>query len=219
MVKKINYKKFLMISIGLSIIIFTAGLLLGISLDDTKVNDLVLNLNQNELNTESYSIEKDFSEVFGGDICILSSPRIKSLSEELGKIGRLLTQYESTKIVEESEFTYLKRKYFLLELKAYSLFTSLKKKCNYNYTNILFFYDKDDKISSRQGYILDTFVKLNPNTNVFSFDRNFKEDPTFETLKLHYNITNSPTLIINNEIRKNVLVDLDELINLTNGQS
>jgi len=47
---KINYKKFLMLSLGISVMIFTAGLLLGISLDDTKINDIIININQNELN-------------------------------------------------------------------------------------------------------------------------------------------------------------------------
>ena len=76
MVNEINYKKFLLISLGLSVLIFTSGLLLGITLDDTKVNELAANLNQNELNTDSYLVEKDFLNIFGGDRCALSTPRI-----------------------------------------------------------------------------------------------------------------------------------------------
>ena len=216
MVNEVRYKKFLMISLGFSIIIFVAGLVLGISLDTGKVNDLVANINQNELNTESYSVEKEFLATFGGDKCSLSSPRVKALSEELGKIGRLLTSYESSTVIEKSEFNFLKRRYSLLEIKAYSLFISLKKECSYNYTNILFFYDNNDDSSLREGYILDALVKINPNTNVFSFDRTFKEDPTLETVKIHYNITTSPTLIINDKIKQEGLIDLDTLIKLTN---
>ena len=216
MVNQINYKKFLMISLGLSLIVFTAGLLLGISLDNTKVNDLLANINQNELNTESYSVEKEFVSAFGGDKCSLSSPRVQSLSEELGDIGRLLTKYESTKVFEKTEFNYLKRQYFLLEIKAYSLFTSLKKECNYNYTTILFFYDAGDETSVRQGYVLDALVKTNQNTHIFSFDRLFADDPTLETVKLHYNVTNSPTLVINNKVKQEGIIDLDDLIKLIN---
>ncbi len=216
MVSQINYKKFLMISLGISILVFTSGLLLGITLDTTKVNELVENINRNELSTESYSVEKEFLNVFGGDKCTLSNPRVNALSEEIGKIGRLLTKYESTNVFEQSDFSYLKRKYFLLEIKAYSLFSSLKKECNYNYTTILFFYDPNHDESTRQGYVLDALVNLNPNMHVFSFDHLFKDDPTLETLRIHYNITDSPTLIINDKIKKEGMVNLDNLIKLTN---
>ena len=216
MVNQINYKKFLMISLGISIFVFTSGLLLGITLDTTKVNELVENINRNELSTESYSVEKEFLNVFGGDKCTLSNPRVNALSEEIGKIGRLLTKYESTNVFEQSDFSYLKRKYSLLEIKAYSLFSSLKKECNYDYTTILFFYDPNHDESTRQGYVLDALVNLNPNMHVFSFDRLFKDDPTLETLRIHYNITVSPTLIINDKIKKEGLINLDNLIKSTN---
>ncbi len=219
MVNKIDYKKFLIISLGISIIIFTSGLLLGIGLDNAKVNELVYNINQNEISTESYSVEKEFLSVFGGDKCILSDPRVKELSEEIGKIGRLLTKYESTNIFEQSEFDYLKRKYFLLEIKTYSLFNSLKKECSYNYTTILFFYDINDDDSIRQGYVLDALVNLNPKTHILSFDRLFKNDPTLETVKIHYNITKAPTLIVNDEIKKENLINLEDLMKLTNEEN
>ncbi|MEK6907060.1 MAG: hypothetical protein AABW45_00890 [Nanoarchaeota archaeon] len=216
MVKEINYKKFLLISLGFSVIIFTAGLLLGISLDTTKVNDLVVNINQNELNIESYNIEKEFLATFGGDVCSLSGPRVEALSEEVGKIGRLLDKYETTNLFEENEFNYLKRKYFLLEIKAYSLFTTLKKECNYNYTTILFFYDINEGNSLAQGNVLDALIKIKPNTHIFSFDKSFKDDPTLETLKIHYDINTSPTLIINDKTKQESLINLDDLIELTN---
>lgn len=205
-----------MLSLGISVMIFTAGLLLGISLDDTKINDIIININQNELNSESYNVEKEFLNVFGGNKCTLSNPRLNELSEESTKIGRLLTKYELTNTIKKPDFDYLKRKYSLLEIKIYNLFNSLKKECGYNYTTILFFYGNNDDFSTRQGYVLDTLVKINPNIHIFSFDYNFKADPALETLKIYYNITASPSLIINNKIKKEELTDLDSLIKITN---
>ena len=214
MVDRINYKRFLMISLGVSIIIFTAGLLLGVSLDDAKVNDLLFNINQNELNTESYLIEKEFISTFGGDECSLSNPRVDEISQEIANIGRLLTRYESGNLINEDEFNYLKRKYFLLEIKAYSLFTSLKEKCNYDYQTILFFYDIDSDESANQGNVLDALANLNKNVYIFSFDRKFTEDPTLETLKIHYDIKRSPTLMINDKVKQEGLTNLEDLSNL-----
>ncbi len=206
----VNYRKILLVSLIITILIFLAGLLLGLSLDDTRISDIVNNLNQNELNRESYLVEQDFIKVAGGNICDLSRPRINELSTELAKLGQLLTRYESKGILKASEYEYLKRKYFLLEIKTYTLFTNLRKECDYNFTTVLFFYDQDHQDSLNQGYVLDSFVQNGKNVHIFSFDRNFKEQ-AIGTLIIHYNVTQAPTLVLNNEIIKEGLTSVDEL--------
>ena len=207
----VKYKKIMLISLAATILIFISGLILGGSLDDSRINELVENLNQNELNSESYLVEKEFVTNFGGNKCESSKARINELTKELGKLGPLLLKYESKSIFKETEFDYLKRKYFLLEIKTYNLLSSLKKECNYDIKIILFFYDKDDTNSIRQGYILDSLVASNKNLYIFSFDRLFNVDPALETVKIHYNINSSPTLIINNDLKKEGLTLLENL--------
>ena len=211
----VNYKKIIFISLVVTILIFLAGLLLGLSLDDTRISDLIDNLNKNELNSESYLVEQDFIKNLGGDLCELSSPRIDVLSSELAELGQLLTKYEARGILRTSEYEYLKRKYFLMEIKTYTLFINLKKDCNYGFDTILFFYDQNDQGSINQGYILDSLVETQKNLHIFSFDRNF-EEPALKTLLLHYNITTSPSLIIDNEIKKEGLTGLEEIKGLLN---
>ena len=206
----VNYKKIIFISLVVTILIFLAGLLLGLSLDDTKISDLVENLNQNELNSESYLVEQDFIRTFGGDICDLSSPRIEELSIELAKLGQTLTKYESSALLKKTDYSYLKRKYFLLEIKTYTLFKNLKEECGYGFNTILYFYDQNQQESLNQGYILDSLVGSTGNVHVFSFDRNFKE-PAVDALKLHYDIKISPSIVINNETKKEGLVRLEEI--------
>lgn len=211
----VNYKKILLVSFSITILVFIAGLLLGLSLDDTKVSDLINNLNQNELNRESYLVEQEFIQTVGGNLCDLSSPRIKGLSNELADLGQLLTSYEKTSLLRNSEYTYLKTKYFLLEIRTFALFTNLKKECNYDLNTIIYFYDQGEQESLNQGYIIDSLVESQDNLHIFSFDRNFNE-PTLDALKLHYNITKSPAIIINNEIKKEGLTNLDELKEILN---
>jgi len=209
----VNYKRIIFVSLIITILIFLAGLLLGLSLDDTRISDLVNNINQNELNSESYLVEQDFIKRLGGDLCELSRPRINVLSNDLAKLGQLLTRYESAGTLKASEYDYLKRKYFLLEIKTYTLFTNLKKDCGYKINTILYFYDISHQESLNQGYILDSLVESRNDVHIFSFDRNFSE-PALETLKLHYNITKAPTIIINDKIKKEGLIDLDTLKNI-----
>ena len=191
------------------------GLLLGLSLDDTKVSDLINNLNQNELNRESYLVEQEFIQTVGGSLCDLSSPRIQGLSNELANLGQLLTSYEKASLLKNSEYTYLKTKYFLLEIRTFALFTNLKKECNYDLNTMLYFYDQGEQESLNQGYIIDSLVESHDNLHIFSFDRNFNE-PTLGALKLHYNVTKSPAVIINNEIKKEGLTSLNELKEILN---
>ena len=206
----VNYKRLFFISLVITVLIFLAGLLVGISLDDTRISDLVTTLNQNELNRESYLVEQDFINNLGGSLCELSNPRINTLSTELAKLGQLLTKYESKGFLRNQDYNYLKRKYFLLEIKTYTLFTSLKKECNYDFNTILFFYDSEHQKSLNQGYILDSLVQSQKNLHIFSFDQLFNE-PALETVKIHYNITTSPSLIINDNIKKEGLISLEEL--------
>ena len=206
----VNYKKLLVISLILTILVFSGGFLLGLSLDSTRISDLVENLNQNELSRESYLVESEFIKNVGGNICDLSKPRVFTLSNELGTLGQLLTRYESKGIFRDTEYNYLKRKYFLLEIRTYSLFVNLKKECGYDFNTILYFYDQNEQSSINQGYILDSLVGAQDDLHVFSFDRNFDE-PSLNTLKIYYNVTSSPTLIINDKLKKEGLSSLDEL--------
>lgn len=213
----VNYKKIIIVSLVITILIFSAGLLLGLSLDNTRISDIITTLNQNELNRESYLVEQDFINFLGGDSCELSAPRIQTLSGELAELGQLLTKYELRGFLRTSDYDYLKAKYFLLEIKTYTLFIDLKEDCEYSFNTILYFYDQNQQSSLSQGYILDSLVETNKNVHIFSFDRNF-EEPALQTVLIHYNITQSPTLIINNEIKKEGLVTLEELKVILNNE-
>ena len=209
----VSYKKIVFVSLAITILVFFSGLLLGLSVDDTRLSDLVTDLNKNELNRESYLVEQDFISSFGGDACELSNTRVEVLSNELGSLGRLLTKYESKGTLRSSEYDYLKSRYFLLEIKTYTLLNNLKQKCGYNFNTILFFYDINDQSSLNQGYVLDSLVQNQKSVHVFSFDRNFNE-PALETLKSHYNVIGSPSLVINDGLVEERLMGIEELKSL-----
>jgi len=195
--------------------IFLAGVLIGISFDDFKINDIFEDIQRNEIDTESYYAEQLFTEIFGGDKCELAKPRVDVLSNELIEIGQTLTRYESKNIFREGEYTYLKQKYFLLEIKLYMLLKELREQCDGFSEDviILYFYDQEQDASLRQGFILDSFVKKGESIHVFSIDRNCEggQVPLVETVKKYYNITKSPTLIINYNVKKEGFVSAEEL--------
>ncbi|HLC58115.1 MAG TPA: hypothetical protein VJH95_06075 [Candidatus Nanoarchaeia archaeon] len=212
MVAALNYKKLILVSLILSFLIFISGLLIGLTFDELRTNDLTIFLNENEFQTESYLIERQFLEDFGQDKCSLAQTRVVALSDQLGEIGRTLTRYESKRLLTGEKYLQLKSKYLIFEIKLYTILKELNDNCKTeDKPIILFFYDTNDQASIQQGYILDSLVNKEKAT-VFSIDREFN-DPLLETVKHYYNITKSPTVIINFNITKEGLTSLAELTN------
>ncbi|MBU2633619.1 MAG: hypothetical protein KJ674_00070 [Nanoarchaeota archaeon] len=209
MVKK--YGRYFFVSFILAVLIFISGLILGFNLDSLRVDDAVSSLKYNELNSESYVIENEFIDVFGGDKCELLEPRFSTLSSELGDLGRDLVSYESKTMFNKAYYEEMRREYFLLEMRTYTYLYQLKDECGYDIDLILFFYDIEDTESERQGYVLDSLVRGEDNLYVFSFDRDFELDAAINTFKLHYDVVSVPTLIINDDIKKEGFVSLFEL--------
>jgi len=177
--------------------IFVLGLYLGSKLDSYRIDDLKAQIGKSELDAESFIIEMSFVDSFSENKCEILKPIINELSSELGEIGKTLTKYDSKGIFDKNEYNILKRRYFILEIRAYTLRKELKEKCGEDNNVILYFYDvNNNEESLRQGYVLDSMVNRNQNITVFSIDREFKE-PLLDTVKRHYNVTKGPTIIIN----------------------
>lgn len=201
----------------IALAIFFLGLWAGKLLDDLRIDDTTKVIVSSELDGESYIIERDFISQFGGGSCDLLKPRLATLTENLAEIGQTLASYDDRNLFDQELYDLLRRRYFLQEIKTYTLKNQLRHDCNnYNGTTILYFYDTtENEASLRQGYVLDALVKRRKDITVFSIDRTFKE-PTLESVKQHYNITQSPTLIINNELKKEGFVSEGELRTLFN---
>ena len=199
MAVKIFRKDILVSTLIIVIAIFLLGLYLGFKLDTFRIDEATELLKKSELDSDSFVAESAFLEQFIGENCELGKNRVKVLSDELGEIGRTLTRYDQRKLFEKDSYKQLKRKYFILEIKSYSLLKELREKCGKENEIILFFYDvTDNEESLKQGFALDKLVNKNPKLIVFSIDREF-EEPMLKTIKEFYNITKGPSIIINFE--------------------
>jgi len=207
MVKKRNLARAFFVSAIIAVLIFSLGLFVGYGLDILRVKDVSTSLKDVELETLNYITSQEFVEVFGGDNCELLNSRMSLLSPQIFEIGQTLVKFEEKNIFSGDEYKYLKGKYFLLEIRAYVLFTRLKNECSRDYDLILYFYDQHDEDSKRQGEVLDKLVEIDK-ANVFSFDRNF-EIINFLTDK--YEIKESPTIIVNEKKKFEGLTFLGEL--------
>lgn len=214
-----------------AIVIFTSGIMIGWVLDNYRTDEVLKIIQNNELNSESYNIERRFLENMRNIDCEILTPRIERISEDLGETGRELQRYGSASDFKKEEFDYLKRRYFLMEIKFYNLIYNYQDSCKDEYTPILYFYKIDDDVSEMQGYVLDEFVKkYNEDTIlengdkkhgklvVLSIDGEYDKDPLISTIINTYNlnIENLPAIIINFETIREGFVGKDELETIFN---
>lgn len=205
-------KYILVTSLIITIIIFSIGILITYSIDFIRIDKVLKTINYQRLNTDAYLTEKEFIDVFGGSHCQLMAPKISSLQKDIREVGSDLSKYGDVSILKKKDFDYLKRKYFLLELKLYGLINNINHECDKKYIPILFFYDTEYTDSETQGYILSDLSEKYPNNLiVFAFDKNYEDEPLLNILISRFNITKTPTIIINNEIKIDRLIYLKEI--------
>lgn len=123
------------------------------------------------------------------------------LSKELGSLGEKLSYAENQSELESSDLDYLKRSYFLLEIKDYLLMKRLTEKCGVKPTFILYFYSTEDVCEDceKMGYVLTAMRDKYPDLRVYSFDYNF-DVGAINTLVSIYKINpNLPAMIINSD--------------------
>ena len=207
----VSNRRLLVKAIVITTVVFLLGLFVGTQLDTVRTNTAFETLRQSELDMQSYLAEQDFYQAFGSYRCELAQPQLTRLSERLGELGYNLVTYEERSTFSKEDYTYLLRKYFLEEIRAYTLFTQLKERCHLNTTLILYFFDPQDSLSERQGRALDVLVKKRDGISVFSINFQYTGDSLVDGLKLYYNVTRTPTLIINSNVTLDTFVPLDEL--------
>ncbi len=195
----------------LTTVIFLLGILLGYGLDQWRTGDALGTIQKSELDAQSYQIEQEFFSMFGEYRCDLASKRLNELAHTLGELGYYLVNFEKKSVFKQKDYDYLLRKYFLLELRTYTLLTQAKKNCRTEDITILYFFLPDDIVSEQQGRVLDVLVKEHSNLSVFSLNAQYKGDLLVDGVKSHYNITMTPTIIINNHIKKEGFVEKEDL--------
>lgn len=207
----VSNRRLLINSAIITTIIFLIGVFLGYQLDNLRTIDVLGSLRQSELDAQSYITEQEFFENFGGYRCELAQPKLTELSNRLGELGFNLVNYDGKNIFKQKDYDYLLRKYFLEEIRTYTLFSQLKNECKLNNTLILYFFNPGDIESERQGRVLDVLGKKYDGISVFSINFNYNGDTMVNNIKLYYNVTSTPTIIINSKNKLEEFVELEEL--------
>jgi len=205
-----HFKKYVLIITTLLILfVFITGIFLGRTLSGSELATASKLIKENELNTESYLIEQELLS-FEKNNCEFSKERISSLSNELSVIGRQLIASNAKEKLGSENYNFLKIKYHLMQIRTYILFKKLIDSCDIDENVILYYYSIDDEDSAEQGPILDKAVETF-NVKVFAIEFNYSEELQF--LESYYDITTTPTTIVDYGIVNRGLTSFDKLKN------
>lgn len=188
-----DYRKYL-ITFVITIFIFGTALLFSNTLNQKKLEDV--RAIENRVALDILSSETQFA-LLEETSCRDIGPGF--LSEELGSLGEKLTYAENQTEFNAENLEYLRRSYFLLEIKDYLLMKRLTEKCGIKPTFILYFYSTKGLCEDceKMGYVLTALREKYPDLRVYSFDYHL-DMGAIRTLVSIYKVEPSlPALIIN----------------------
>ncbi|MEM2916111.1 MAG: hypothetical protein QXT19_02020 [Candidatus Woesearchaeota archaeon] len=206
MVKRQTYISMIL----LLILVFATGIIVGRSVSNPELSEVNKFIKQSELATESYLIEQ---ELFAGmeKNCDLAKLRLSALSRELWQLGKLLGSETAKEDLGMANYDFLKRKFHLMQIKTYTLYHRLSQDCAVDVPVILFYYSQNDSKSLEQGAILDKLVS-GFDVTVFAIEYNYS--PELRFLEDYYEISTTPSIVVNFDIVRKGLTPYEELVAL-----
>ncbi|MFZ2484581.1 MAG: thioredoxin family protein [Minisyncoccia bacterium] len=192
----IDSRKYI-IAFAITAVIFGTAIFVSNTLGDKKLNDV--RAIENRVALDILSSETQFA-LLEETSCRDISPGF--LSKELGSLGEKLTYADNQTEFNADDLDYLKRSYFLLEIKDYLLMKRLTEKCGIKPTFILYFYSTEDACEECQemGYVLTTLRDKYPDLRVYSFDYYFDVGAINTLVSIYKVESRLPAMIINGQI-------------------
>jgi hypothetical protein len=206
-------KQVLVTTVLLVAVVFAIGVLLGNQWKSSSSTEITKVLRQSELDAESFLVEQELFESFETN-CPLAEKRLGSLGQELWQLGKVLGASDAKEKLGEDNYSFLKRKYHLMQIRTYVLDKKLQQDCGSGINVILFYFKKDDPASEQQGKILDDFVS-HYNLHVFAIEYHYSQE--LEFMEDYYDINQAPTLVVNFEHTIPGLVTKEQLLPLLHG--
>jgi thiol-disulfide isomerase/thioredoxin len=161
---------------------------------------------QDSIISEVMGYELTFSILSEQDICNMS---FEKFIKERIDLGQRLAGLEEKFGPNNEHVLALKERYHLYQIREYLFFRNLRNKCNFSEPLILYFYSHDCDECIAQGKILDAISGKYKIITIYAISYEI-DNPAIRALKNVYNITSTPSLVIN-EVTYNKLLRLDEI--------
>ena len=192
-------------------LILSLGILVGFQMDDARTNFLEDQLKETNLQTETYLITQRYLEESSKNYCKVMEQKIPEIAKQNAQTGRDLQAFSSRSIGSKDDYIYIKKRYYINQLKLYTLLQNYRERCDDD-VNLIFFFFEDSVDSKRQGAVLTKYREdVNNKTYVFSYNLGTKNSTVIEMLKTDYGIDSGPSMVINGDEIYREYVPLKEL--------
>lgn len=203
MVRTIKNKKRYFYAFFLTMVVFALGLVLGLTLENQKAASISKELQLQEIELNSLQLQYLFlEEVESENQCSIVMTTIEDNLKKLSKLIDKLDAYEEDGAFskDQQEFVLLKREYTLSNIRYWMLSQKSQEACKPDNVNVVYFYSDDCADCDTQGYVLsDLKGRLNEKILVYPIDVSI-EEPVVSMVLEEYNITEYPSLIIEDKV-------------------
>ena len=203
--RRIRKNKYALAGI-LTIVIFTMGLMLGLLVNEQKLN-YIQQLSKTQ-SADYASLQFQFNYIENLETIDLTTKErcdvlLATLENNLKLLGPALDKieaYEANSDTTNEDYIILKREYTIANLRYWILAEKSNTMCNTDSVSILYFYSENCHTCKDQGFVLSKLKKaFGDDLLVYPIDTNIPE-PTIDVLRRQYKIYTFPTLIINGKI-------------------
>ena len=194
----------------LSSFIFLIGLLVGHTLTLDRTSHLEDIAYKQKLDYESLQLQSLYLDLSSSNVsCSIFNNILEKSLNDVGNAQAKVDFY--MKESSEKSYTELKRDYIISQMRYWLLNKKIKESCPAKHVSVLYFYSNEEcDDCGPQGTILSYLKeKLKDRLLIFSLDADFVDEPMINILKETYNITETPSIVIEEEVFNN-LVNKDE---------
>jgi len=202
---------------ALSVVVFAAGILVGVWFDSSRVEELRETLTKQDISFNDARLQNLYYQIFSNEteFCESALKSNTDFSLKIYEEGKELERFEAVnrfalQIVDQ------KRRYALLQLQFWLNSVYLKEKCGKSYATLLYFYShynqeaaNDQNVQSR--VVLDLIEKCGPEKLLSApipIDLNIS---MVDLLREKHSIAKTPSILINEKTLLEGLQSKDEL--------
>ncbi|MBD3260746.1 MAG: hypothetical protein GF334_03580 [Candidatus Altiarchaeales archaeon] len=199
--RKVNTKLYV-VALIITLLIFTAGVLLGLVIEGERVEYLSEERKIQETNFNSLQLQYLYlSGLEEKKKCPALSTALNKYIKETDELRVRIENYAQQSNIKQEELGLLKRQYVIAQLNYWLMAKRTKKLCETDYVTLLYFYEKEQSQSMNQGVVLDYYKKkLGDDLLIFALDSEFTQEPMIPMLMSAHNITSTPSIVVEDTV-------------------
>jgi hypothetical protein len=193
--------------------LFTFGILMGIFIENARVNILETNFASLEADILDARL---ISDLIGNAGCNISIQENINFADRVFYEANQLTKYENSNQITDT-IRIEHKKYDLLRIMILENSINIKQKCNVSYHDVVYIYQYNNPTLSKkaeQGVISNLLSsvkeKYGNNVLLLSFAGDI-DSPSVDLFKTQYNITQLPTILIDENVKITDVKSIDDI--------